>query len=123
VSRDELAARLLVALERGDEVALATLLDRDAVMLIDTGDPAGGSVRGRARVARALRAAVAGHPDAALELVSVNHGPGLALRLRDRTVVGVLVIDLGTDGTIGELWLCAAPGKLANWNRESPAVD
>lgn len=120
MQRDEIAARLLTALERGDEVALASVLNPDAFLVVDTGDETGKSVRGRVRVARALRAVVAEHPDAALEVVHVNNGSGLALRCDDGAVVGVLVIDIGPDGTIGELWLSAAPGKLAHWNRRSP---
>lgn len=123
MQRDDLAARLRTALERGDEVATAGFLNPDASMVIDTGDRAGESIRGRGRVARALRAVVAEHPDAALEVVQVNNGAGLALRCGDGTVVGVLVIDIDHDGTIGELWLSAAPGKLAHWNRRSPGGD
>jgi hypothetical protein len=125
VVRDDLAARLLVALERCDDLALASVLSPDVRMLVDTGDDTGGELRGRAPVTRALTARLMKHPDASLTAVRVNGGPGLALRQLDGTVVGVLTIDPDLDlgGSIGELWLSAAPGKLAHWNRRRPTVD
>ncbi|WP_448003217.1 hypothetical protein [Agromyces bauzanensis] len=127
--RDDLAARLLLALERRDERALASLLHPGVVMTADTGDHSGGELRGRVRVIRALLGLRMPHPDAALETVHVNGGPGLVVRRRDAVVVGVLAIDAepsgGPDGgsTIGRLWLTTAPGKLARWNRRRPVVE
>ncbi|MEV1131253.1 hypothetical protein [Agromyces sp. NPDC049794] len=127
--RDDFAARLLLALELRDERALASLLNPDVAMVADTGDPTGAELRGRARVARALLGLRMPHPDASLEIVHVNGGPGLAVRGHDGIVVGVLVIDVDPsrepDGgnSIDRLWLTAAPGKLAHWNRRRPTVE
>jgi hypothetical protein len=121
VQPDVLVACLLAALERRDDLAQADLIHPDCSIVVDTGDPAGGELRGRAHVARALDGLQAGHPDAAFSTVHVNGGPGLALRRHDGTIVGVLVVDVGPDGTIRELWLSAAPAKLAHWNRRRPA--
>jgi hypothetical protein len=121
VQPDALVASLLAALERRDDLAQATLIHPDCSLVVDTGDPGGGELRGRAHVSRALDDLRVRHPDAAFATVHVNGGPGLALRHRDGTVVGVLVVDAGRDGTIRELWLSASPGKLAHWNRRRPA--
>lgn len=115
---DDLAARLLVALEGRDDVALASVLNSDVRMLIDTGDETGAELRGRARVIRVLRQRMASHPDAALHAVQVNGAPGLALRRHDGEVIGVLSID--ATESIDELWLSIAPRKLAHWNRRRP---
>lgn len=129
MQRDDLAARLVVALERRDDLALASILNLDARMVVDSGDHAGVELRGLARVTRALEDLLMRHPDASLLTVHVNGGPGLALRRRDGWVVGVLGIDVGTGGgagvsdSIDRLWLSTAPGKLAHWNRRRPAVD
>ena len=146
--RDDPAARLLVALEGHDDVALASVLNPDARMVVDAGDESGGEVRGRARVIRALSERLSTHPDASLEAVHVNGGPGLALRRRDGEVIGVLCLEVGEvdevggvgeAGKVGEvgevgdvragaprveaLWLTTAPGKLAHWNRRRPDID
>ncbi|MFE6256545.1 hypothetical protein [Agromyces sp. NPDC057865] len=118
---ESLVAGLLAALERRDDLAEAHLLDPDCSIVVDTGDPTGAELRGRAHVARALDDLRVRHPDAAFATVHVNGAPGLALRLHDGTVIGVLVVDAGAHGTIRELWLSAAPGKLAHWNRRRPA--
>ncbi|WP_430645047.1 hypothetical protein [Agromyces sp. GXS1127] len=117
--REEVSSALVAALLAGDDVALARLLDIEARLTVDTGDRGGGSVRGRARVIRTLERLVVDRHDAALEAVQVNGCPGLALRRDDGTVIGVLAFEPATDGggPIAELWLQAAPGKLAHWNR------
>lgn len=120
MERDDVASRLVAALERGDELALASLLNPEVRLLIDTGDETGGEQRGRARVIRALSTRLARHPDASLLTVRANGGPGLALRRGDGEVVGVLAIGTGLDGSIVELWLSTAPRKLAHWNRRRP---
>ncbi|MGR0319763.1 hypothetical protein [Agromyces sp. ZXT2-3] len=114
---DSVAAALLAALDAGDDVALARLLDGEARLTIDTGDRGGGSVRGRARVIRTLGRLLVGRGEAALETAQVNGCPGLALRRRDGTVIAVLALEVDDAGTLMELWLQAAPAKLANWNR------
>lgn len=121
--RDDLAARLVVALERHDDLAQASILNPDVRMVVDSGDGTGGELRGRARVTRALEDLLMRHPDASLLTVHVNGGPGLALRRRDGWVVGVLGIEVGAGDAIDRLWLSTAPGKLAHWNRRRPAVD
>ena len=75
---DDLAARLLVALDQRDDLALAGVLNPQVRLLVVTGDETGAEERGRARVIRVLRNRLATHPDAALETVHVNGGPGLA---------------------------------------------
>ncbi|MET0976828.1 MAG: hypothetical protein ABWX82_14305 [Leifsonia sp.] len=112
---DDIAVSLLLALDRHDELALAAIIHPDVRMVVDSGDQTGGDLRGRTQVGRALQELTAAHPDAALETVNVNGGPGLALRRGGGEVVGVLGIDL--DGAaIGQVWLCTAPGKLGSWN-------
>jgi hypothetical protein len=118
VLHDALAARLLVALEEWDDLALASVLNPDVRMLIDTGDETGAELRGRARVIRVLGQRLARHPDASLHAVHVNGAPGLALRRHDGEVIGVLSID--ATQSIDELWLSTAPRKLAHWNRRRP---
>ncbi|WP_448808810.1 hypothetical protein [Agromyces bauzanensis] len=120
--RDDLAARLLTALERADEVALASLLDPDVALVVDTGDHAGGDLHGRAHVIRSLLGFRMQHPDASLDTVHVNGGPGVAVRAPDGPVVGILALDADLDrgphggARIGRLWLITAPRKLAHWN-------
>jgi hypothetical protein len=123
VRRDDPAARLLVALERRDDLALASVLNLDARMVVDSGDESGGEVRGRMRVARVLTGLPTTHPDASFEVVHVNGRPGLALRRRNGEVVGVLALQPVPCGTIRELWLSTAPGKLAHWNRRRPDIE
>lgn len=124
MSHDDVAARLLIALEHGDEVALASLLTRDARMVVDSGDATGGEVRGRVQVVRALLERRSRHPHASVQAVQVNGGRGLALRRDDGEVIGVMSIDAGRRpgvgrgaDTISAVWLSTAPAKLARWNR------
>ncbi|MFC5789012.1 hypothetical protein EDM22_00920 [Agromyces tardus] len=119
--RDDVAARLIAALDQGDDVALARLLSDAVRMVVDTGDDTGGSEQGRASVIPALRTRRMRHPDASLEPVRVNGGPGLVLRRPGGEVVGVLCIGVEPDGSIGDVWLSSAPGKLTRWNRGEPA--
>ena len=118
---DDLAARLLVALDHRDDVALAGVLNPQVRLLVDTGDDTGGDVLGRARVISVLRERLATHPDAALATVHVNGGPGLALRRPDGEVIGVLCLEIDA-GRIEALWLTTAPGKLAHWNLRHPDI-
>ena len=114
----------------GDDLALASLLKPDARMVVDTGDDSGSEVRGRGRVAAALRALLARHPDATLEAAHVNGGPALALRRPGAEVIGVLGIEVeagaragvtgGPTGAITRLWLSTSPRKLSHWNRGTP---
>lgn len=121
VPRHDTAARLLVALERWDDVALASVLNGDVRLVVDSGDETGGEFLGRVRVIRALRDELTRHADATLGVVHVNGRAGLALRRRDGQVVGVLSIDGAR--TIETLWLSTAPRKLAAWNRRRPEID
>lgn len=116
--RDDLAARLLVALEERDDLGLASLLNPDVRMVIDAGDETGAELRGRSGVIRVLRQRLATHPDASLDAVHVNGAPGLALRRHDGEVIGVLGITASE--SIDELWLSTAPRKLVHWNRRHP---
>jgi hypothetical protein len=115
------AARLYVALNHGDDLALASVLNPDVRLVVDAGDETGGELHGRARVIRVLRARLATHPDASLQTVHVNGRHGLALRRHDGEVLGVLSID-GVD-TIEALWLSTSPRKLAHWNRRRPDLE
>lgn len=117
----DLAARLRTALDRGDELALAGALARDASMVVDSGDEAGGELRGRGHVVRRLQDQLAQHPDASWITVHVNGQAGLALRRLNGEVVGVLSVD-GTTA-VTRLWLCTSSLKLARWNRRRPDVD
>lgn len=117
----DLAARLRAALDHGDELALAGALHRDACMVVDSGDPAGGELRGRAHVIRGLHDQLAWHPDASWFTVQVNGQAGLVLRRLNGEVVGVLSVD-GTT-SIAKLWLCTSARKLASWNRRRPEAD
>ena len=87
--RDDLAGRLLLALQRRDELLLANLLTSDVVLVVDTGDRSGGELRGRVRVIGALLDLRMPHPDAELEGAHVNGGPGLVVRALDGLVVGI----------------------------------
>jgi hypothetical protein len=117
VSRDVPARRLLRALEQRDDVLLASVLHVGARLVVDSGDPTGGAFRGRAPVARALRARLTGRVDASLEVVDVNGAPGVALRTHAGAVIGVLGLDPDRHGRITHLWLSTSPSKLAHWNR------
>jgi hypothetical protein len=121
VPQYDLAARLRAALDHGDELALAGALNRDVTMIVDSGDEAGGELRGRVRVIRALRNQLARHADASLYTVHVNGQAGLALRRLNGEVVGVLSVDGAA--AIERLWLCTSPVKLASWNRRRPDAD
>jgi hypothetical protein len=116
VRHEECAARLRVALEQGDDLALASVLNPEIHLCIDAGDATGGEVQGRARVIRLLRERLANRPDAAIEAAQVNGSSGLALRAGDGRVLGVLSFDL-CGGTIDRLWLTTSAGKLLHWNR------
>ncbi|MDR6905113.1 hypothetical protein J2X63_000799 [Agromyces sp. 3263] len=113
---DVCAARLRAALQQGDELALASVLNPEIRLSIDAGDETGGEVHGRARVIRVLRERLANRADAAIDAVHVNGAPALALRRTDGQVLGVLSFDLG-GGTIERLWLTTSAGKLSHWNR------
>lgn len=144
--RESVARRLLVALERRDEIRLAALLHPSVHLVVDSGDRTGGEARGRARVVRELRERLTSRADASLEVADVNGEPGLALRHVDGDIVGVLglalerVADSGTQtgasaaraasgrgagghvaaGRVTAIWLSTAPAKLAHWNRRPP---
>ena len=90
-------------------------------MVVDSGDEAGGKLRGRGRVIRVLHNQLARHPDASGFTAHVNGQAGLALRRPNGEVAAVLSID-GTTA-IARLWLCTSPPKLAGWNRRRPEVD
>ncbi|MEL4319941.1 hypothetical protein WJX64_13070 [Leifsonia sp. YIM 134122] len=115
-------ARLLVALDRHDDLALAAILHPDARLVIDSGTSAGGVISGRARVSRALGDLTVRHPDASFEAASVNGAPGIALRDGGAPgdVLGILAVDASADGSVGALWLCTATAKLEHWNGRSP---
>ncbi|MBM7503690.1 hypothetical protein ACFPER_09410 [Agromyces aurantiacus] len=115
--REDVAARLLLALDSHDDLALASVLDPDIRMLVDSGDATGGERRGRAVVARVLVNRLAMLPDASLRAVHVNGRPGIAATRRDGEVVAVLGIETGWRGGITALWLSTAPDKLTGWNR------
>ncbi|HEY6799378.1 MAG TPA: hypothetical protein VI121_01950 [Agromyces sp.] len=122
MSRDDVAARLLIALERCDDLALAGALHPDARMVVDAGDKTGGELEGRARVIRRLKELLTRHPDAALEAAHANGRPALALRRRQSgEVIGVLAMD--ADAAAHSLWLTTAPAKLVNWNRRRPEIE
>ena len=89
------------------------MLNPKARLLVDTGDETGGEVRGRARVIRVLSERLATHPDAALEAVHVNGGPGLALRRRDGEVIGVLCLEVERSGRFARSARPARPGTRA----------
>jgi len=117
----DLPARLCAALNRGDELTLASILHRDACMITDSGDDAGGEQRGRARIIRAFQELQQRHPDASFRTAHVNGQPGFVLRRPDGRVVAVLSIE-GTTAIV-RLWLCTSPLKLAGWNHPRHAVD
>lgn len=112
------AARLLAALQAGDELAVTGCLHRDVRLVVDTGDETGCEIRGRGRVGRALLERLTSRPDASIEPSHVNGGPGLVLRRADGEVIGTLGIDAGD--AIDALWLSTAPAKLAHWNGRRP---
>ena len=116
---DDVAARLAFALDAGDEIALAGLLEPEVRLTIDTGDAAGGERNGRAAVARALAAQMARHPDVTVQVAHVNGAPGLVLRPQGGGVSGLVSLRTGWRGSVVELWLVTAPGKLAHWDRVS----
>ncbi|MRG60389.1 hypothetical protein GE115_11010 [Agromyces sp. CFH 90414] len=117
----DLPARLRAALNHGDELTLASILHRDARMVADSGDDAGGELSGRARIIHAFDDLKRQHPDASFSTVHVNGQPGLSLRRRNGEVVAVLGID-GTTAIV-RLWLCTSSLKLAGWNRRRPDID
>lgn len=117
----DLAARLRAALDHGDDFAIAGTLHRDACLVVDSGDEAGGELRGRGRVIRELHRHRTRHPDASWFTVHVNGQAGLALRRPCGEVVGVLSIH-GTTA-VERLWLCTSPRKLAGWNRRRPDLE
>ncbi|MET4158223.1 hypothetical protein [Agromyces sp. PvR057] len=114
----DLAARLRSALNHGDELALAGVLHREASMVIDSGDEAGGESHGRVGVITAFHELRMRHRDASFSTVHVNGRAGLALRRPNGEVVAVLSVD-GTT-VIAKLWLCTSLPKLASWNRRRP---
>ena len=116
--RDDVIARLLNALHTGDELALASLLDENARMIIDTNDSTGGVVSGRLPCASRLHRLQRSFPDAAFVAVQVNGEPGLALRSPDGFDFAVVGVAQKSDGLISRLWLSAAPQKLEFWNRQ-----
>jgi len=115
------AARLLAALQHGDDLALAALLNRNVRLVIDSGDEIGGETIGRARVILALAEQLRTRADASLHPVHVNGRPGVALFRRNGEVIGVLSLDDGEP--IETLWLSTARRKLAAWNRGRPEID
>lgn len=123
MSPDDVVARLILALDHGDEVALARLLHPDVAIVVDTGDRAGGETRGRARVVGWLIAFRMAQADASLEAVHLNGEPGIAARRSDGAVVGALVIGVADRGGVHRLWLVTASGKLAHWSRLRPLAE
>src|SRR3954447_11828529 len=98
--RDELARRFLAAAQEGDMAGLETLLASDVELHGDGGGkvPAlARSLRGRARVARTLRAwARQGARIAGAEMrqVEVNGQPGVLLLDGDGRVISVMALDM-----------------------------
>ena len=116
--REDLAARLVGALGRRDDLALASVLDPGVRMVVDAGDVTGGDRRGRAAVARELTTLLRRHPDAALEAAQANGASAACLRRDSGEAIGVLVVGRCEGGAIVELWLCTATGKLTAWSRQ-----
>ncbi|MCP2032577.1 hypothetical protein L1277_002687 [Okibacterium sp. HSC-33S16] len=118
MSRDDVIARLLNALNTGDDLALAAVFKNSVRMVLDTGDETGGVIHGRSLCAARLQSFRHAYDGAFFVEVSVNGAPGLALRLCDGWDVGVLTAGYSLTGQIDRLWLSAAPRKLLPWNRQ-----
>lgn len=116
--RDDVIGRLLNALHTGDDLALTSLLDNNARMIIDTNDDTGGVVTGRLPCASRLHDLQKSFPDATFVAVQVNGEPGLALRSPDGFDSAVVSVAHKRGGLITALWLFAAPQKLEFWNRQ-----
>jgi RNA polymerase sigma-70 factor (ECF subfamily) len=115
--RDELARRFFAAAERGDLAGLEALLAHDVEL---TGDGGGKvpalarSLRGRARVARALVqwfGVIGRLPGVSLRPAEVNGGPGMLFLDASEAVIGVGALEI-VDGQIAGVGSIVNPDKL-----------
>jgi hypothetical protein len=100
-----------------DEGAIRMLLDRDAVLVADTGGqgrPAPAPLRGGAAVAAELVGWM--RPGVTAASASVNGAPGLTLVRDDRSVVAVVAAEVRR-GRLSRVWAVRDPEKLRHWNR------
>lgn len=111
---DGVVRRLAAACHAGDVVAIAAVLDPDAVAVCDSGGlvPAPiRPVRTAAEVARLLSALLSG---ADLTVESVNGRPGLVVRRAGRAVA-VVAVSCHEDRAV-VVWIVLNPAKLAGWH-------
>jgi len=105
------------AWQRGDAVALARSLSREARLLVDAGGSVAVPARrvtGAAAVAAAIVALTEALPVSSIADAEVNGAPGLTL-LHDERVVGV--VGFAVRGrTVSHVWAIVNPAKLAHWN-------
>jgi RNA polymerase sigma-70 factor (ECF subfamily) len=117
--REELARRFFQAAEHGDLAGLEALLAHDAELTADGGGkvPAlARSLRGRARVARALInywGRVARVPGVSLRPVEVNGGPGALLVDPQQRLLGVVALEIA-GGQVTSISAIVNPDKLAH---------
>ena len=117
--RDELARRFFAAARDGDVAGLEALLAHDVELTGDGGGKAPAlarSLRGRARVARALvnwfRLA-ARHPDVSLRPAEINGGPGALLVDAEQRLIAVMAIDVA-GGRVAGVGSIVNPDKLSH---------
>jgi RNA polymerase sigma-70 factor (ECF subfamily) len=119
VSESDVLMELREALVRADRFAVETVLDDDAVLIVDSGNILLGSddaVRGRRAVADVLVQMLADER-ATLSAHRVNGEDGMVLR-RDGRAIAVLAVNIQRDA-VATLWLVVNPDKLARWPVEN----
>ena len=108
---DEVVRAVAAACARSDAAALASLLARHVVAVVDRGSREGAGARGRDDVARLLLDLCEG---AAVECAPVNGQPGIALR-RGGRVAGVVSFSCGRH-RVRAVFVTLNPDKLGQFN-------
>jgi hypothetical protein len=100
-----------------DDAAIRMLLERDVILVADTGGhggPSPATLRGGAAVASELAGWM--RPGMTAARASVNGAPGLALAADDRSVVTVVAAEVRR-GRLSRVWAVRDPDRLRHWNR------
>jgi len=107
--------RFLDAAQGQDLEGLMAVLSPDVAFRSDGGGVVTAArkvLQGRERVVKFLVSLAERHPDSTMSLTWVNAAPALRMAAADGALVGVMVLQVGADGTVAEINTVLNPEKL-----------
>ncbi|MFC5502977.1 hypothetical protein ACFPJ4_12070 [Lysinimonas soli] len=119
---EEIPERLRDALERRDAAALERLLSSAVRLVLDTGDDEGRTIQRRRQVIPFLLSHASTHRSLRITVETVNGMPGIVLRAKRGTALGVLVLSVRRRA-VTDIWMVAAPDKLTRWSGDDASEE